>query len=108
MFWVTTMFAGCCLLIIIFTIPETYAPKILAEKAKKLRKETGEERWYAPSECNRFAHLGDQWLTVLRAVEKTEHSVKGRLEDILLKPFKILCELCDPPEQGTSSLTLMC
>ena len=47
-----TIFAGSCGVIIFFTVPETYAPKILATKAKKLRKETGEERWYAPRECN--------------------------------------------------------
>ncbi len=32
------------------TLPETYAPTILARKAKKLRKETGQEEWWAPLE----------------------------------------------------------
>jgi len=42
------MFAGLCLAIIVIGIPETYAPQLLLEKAKKMRKETGEERWFAP------------------------------------------------------------
>lgn len=59
------MFAGGCTVLVMFGVPETYreslllqagpvssltsiAPKILAQKAKRLRKETGDERWYAP------------------------------------------------------------
>lgn len=49
-YWVCTMFAGICTLLIVFTLPETYAPIILVKKAKRLRKETGDDRWYAPSE----------------------------------------------------------
>jgi multidrug resistance protein len=52
-YWVLTMFAGVCLVLIVFTLPETYAPIILAKKAKRLRKETGDDRWYAPSEYER-------------------------------------------------------
>lgn len=53
-YWVCTIFAGVCLILVVFTLPETYAPTILARKAKKLRKETGDDRWYAPSElCKR-------------------------------------------------------
>lgn len=47
-FWILTIFAGICFLIIVFFVPETYAPAILMEKAKRLRKETGDDRWYAP------------------------------------------------------------
>ena len=31
-------------------VPETHVPTILVRKAARLRKETGEERWFAPSE----------------------------------------------------------
>ena len=48
MYWILAIFAGVCLIVIIFTVPETYAPAILVTKARRLRKETGEERWYAP------------------------------------------------------------
>ncbi|WWC90577.1 uncharacterized protein L201_005513 [Kwoniella dendrophila CBS 6074] len=71
MFWILTMFAGFCLVVIVVAVPETYAPKILANKAKKLRKDTQEERWYAP-------------------LEKMDHRWQARLYDILAKPFVIL------------------
>ena len=48
LFWVLTMFAGFCFLIIAATIPETYGPKLLQVKAARLRKRTGEEQWWAP------------------------------------------------------------
>ncbi|RXK34710.1 polyamine transporter 1, partial [Tremella mesenterica] len=70
-FWILTMFAGFCLVVIIFCVPETYGPTILVKKAKRLRKETGEERYYAP-------------------LERASHRVKDRLNDILLKPFVML------------------
>ncbi|WWC63519.1 uncharacterized protein I303_106122 [Kwoniella dejecticola CBS 10117] len=70
-FWILTIFAGVCLAIIVVFVPETYAPKILATKAKKLRKDTQEERWYAP-------------------LERADHRWQARLYDILAKPFVIL------------------
>ena len=72
MFWVMTIFAGVCFLAIAFTLPETYAPIILSEKAKRLRKETGNENYYAP-------------------IEKIEAiRVAKRVYNILAKPFVIL------------------
>ncbi|PYH40716.1 MFS transporter [Aspergillus saccharolyticus JOP 1030-1] len=38
-----------CLLVLCF-VPETYHPVLLRRKARRLRKETGEERWQAPIE----------------------------------------------------------
>lgn len=38
------------MLLIISLVPETYMPVLLRREAVKLRKETGEERWYAPIE----------------------------------------------------------
>jgi hypothetical protein len=51
---------------------------ILVTKAKRLRKETGEERWYAP-------------------LEKADTRWKARLQDILLKPFIMLGKWCQVP-----------
>ena len=76
----TTIFASVCLLVIIFLIPETYSPAILVAKAARVRKETGDERYYAP-------------------LEKAERNLKSTLEGILLKPFVMLCK---------SSLTGVC
>ncbi|GMK54079.1 hypothetical protein CspeluHIS016_0106650 [Cutaneotrichosporon spelunceum] len=70
-YWVTTMFAGVCTLFIVFTLPETYGPIILKKKAERLRKETGDGRWYAP-------------------IERHPHDTKTRFKDILLKPFIML------------------
>ncbi|KAG8836048.1 hypothetical protein FRC17_010512 [Serendipita sp. 399] len=50
LFWILTIFAGLCLVLIYFTIPETYGPVILVQKARALRKSTGDERYKAPLE----------------------------------------------------------
>jgi hypothetical protein len=50
-YWILTIFAGFCFALVAFALPETYGPKILATKAKRLRKETGQQEWYAPCEC---------------------------------------------------------
>uniref|UniRef100_A0A060TD96 ARAD1D46156p n=1 Tax=Blastobotrys adeninivorans TaxID=409370 RepID=A0A060TD96_BLAAD len=42
-FWVNMAFAGACSLAMVLLVPETYAPVILKKRAKKLRKETGNE-----------------------------------------------------------------
>ncbi|RPD64093.1 MFS general substrate transporter [Lentinus tigrinus ALCF2SS1-7] len=52
-FWVQTIFAGVCLLFVIFTLPETYVPVLLVRRAEKLRKETGDNRFWAPLERNK-------------------------------------------------------
>jgi hypothetical protein len=68
---VTTIFASVCLIVIIFAIPETYSPAILVAKAARIRKETGDDRYYAP-------------------LERAERNLKSTLEGILLKPFVML------------------
>ncbi|KAI0415010.1 major facilitator superfamily domain-containing protein [Xylaria grammica] len=45
LYWLTLILSGVIWLLITFTIPETYAPTILARRAKKLRKETGQQDW---------------------------------------------------------------
>lgn len=70
-FWVLTIYAGVCFLQIVFTIPETYEPILLVKKAVQRRKETGDERYYAPFERNKL-------------------SFTKRLEHILARPFRIL------------------
>ncbi|KAK4686440.1 hypothetical protein P7C73_g3691, partial [Tremellales sp. Uapishka_1] len=70
-YWILTMFAGVCLIVVVLVLPETYAPIILVKKAKRLRKKTGEERWYAP-------------------LEKTDHSFKARAKHVLVTPFVML------------------
>jgi MFS family permease len=49
-FWVLMLWAGVQLMLIILLVPETYHPVLLRNKARALRKETGEKRWKAPIE----------------------------------------------------------
>lgn len=71
LFWILTIFAGVCWLQIVFTIPETYSPVLLAKKAKEIRKRTGNEKYHA-------------------AIESQTMTLSQRLETILARPFKIL------------------
>ncbi|KAI0030043.1 MFS polyamine transporter [Vararia minispora EC-137] len=53
-FWVMMMFAGVCSAITIIFLPETYSPKLLAKKAKRLRAE-GNKDAYAEFERQDWA-----------------------------------------------------
>ncbi|CBQ72236.1 probable mfs-multidrug-resistance transporter [Sporisorium reilianum SRZ2] len=48
LFWMCTIFSGVCLALVVLTLPETYAPIILQKKARRIREETGDERYKAP------------------------------------------------------------
>lgn len=45
LYWIQLILSAIVWIMITFTVPETYAPKLLANRAKKLRKETGEEKF---------------------------------------------------------------
>ncbi|TFK29161.1 MFS general substrate transporter [Coprinopsis marcescibilis] len=70
-FWLLTIFAGVCLLLVVSTLPETYSPVLLRKKACRLRATTGNTRYIAPIEMKR-------------------HSFRQRVEAILLQPFRVL------------------
>jgi hypothetical protein len=57
--------------VVVITIPETYGPVLLARKAARIRKETGDNRYYAPKEVD-------------------NQDIGHRLYNILAMPFKIL------------------
>ncbi|KAI7779359.1 hypothetical protein LA080_000935 [Diaporthe eres] len=59
-----------CLALVV-TVPETYHPVVLRNKARKIRKDTGDERWKAP-------------------IEKTNKSLVRTVGLSLLRPFQIL------------------
>ncbi|GAA5870316.1 hypothetical protein JCM3774_004639 [Rhodotorula dairenensis] len=73
-FWVLTIFAGACGIGIIFLLPETYLPVLMAAEAKRLRKETGDNRYHADLD------------------KKQATGVKAVLERTVLKPFIMLFE----------------
>jgi len=52
-------------------MPETYTPVLLVRKAERMRKESGDSRYYAPKEANK-------------------PDIGQRLYHILAMPFKIL------------------
>ncbi|KAK7681592.1 hypothetical protein QCA50_015325 [Cerrena zonata] len=70
-FWFQTIFAGFCLFLTVVAQPETYAPLLLAHKAERMRKETGDDRWWAP-------------------LEKQQLSFLNRVKAILGRPFVLL------------------
>ena len=51
-FWVSGMASAVCF-VPLFFLPETYAPVILAKRAQKLRKETGDASIFAPIELEK-------------------------------------------------------
>lgn len=49
------MFSGVCSLLAFVSVKETYAPVILARKARRMRKQKNDQRYVAPLELNRVA-----------------------------------------------------
>jgi multidrug resistance protein len=45
LYWIQLIISFCVWILITFTVPETYAPRLLANRAKKLRKETGDAKY---------------------------------------------------------------
>ncbi|RCK57287.1 putative drug/proton antiporter YHK8 [Candida viswanathii] len=52
-FYVFIMWSGAMLLLVILFVPETYEPINLKRKAKRIRKATGDDRYYAPIEIEK-------------------------------------------------------
>ncbi|KAI5841257.1 MFS multidrug transporter [Tricharina praecox] len=53
LYWIQLILAGTIYLVLTFTVSETYAPKILTDRAKKLRKETGDQMHVTEDEIDR-------------------------------------------------------
>ncbi|KAK4063180.1 MFS permease [Trichoderma simmonsii] len=70
-YYVLLIWAGVMWVAIVVLVPETYHPIILRNKARKLRKDTGDERWLAPS-------------------EKTQKTVVQAVGTSLQRPFQLL------------------
>lgn len=49
-FHIMCIWSGLLVLAVVLFVPETYEPVLLRKKAQRLRKETGDSRWYAPIE----------------------------------------------------------
>lgn len=70
-FYVLLIWSAANLGMICLLVPETYHPVLLRNKARKLRKETGDERWKAP-------------------MEKTNKTIPKTIAYSLLRPFQLL------------------
>lgn len=53
LYWIQLILAGAVYCLLVFTVPETYAPKILTNRAKKLREETGDPSHVTEEEIDR-------------------------------------------------------
>jgi hypothetical protein len=71
LYWIQLITSAVIFTVITFTVPETYAPTILAKRAKKLRKETGDEDWVTEQDLD------------MRPLPE-------RLRIFLVMPFKLL------------------
>jgi multidrug resistance protein len=71
LYWIQLIMAGVVYVLITFTVPETYAPTILAKRAKKFRKETGSSD-----------HVTEQDLDL--------RSFSERMRIFLVRPFQLL------------------
>jgi MFS family permease len=70
-FYVLLIWSAANVGMIALLVPETYHPVLLRNKARKLRKETGDERWKAP-------------------LEKMDKSIRKTIALSLLRPFQLL------------------
>lgn len=71
LYWIQLILSGFVYILITFTVAETYAPTILARRAKKLRAETGEKD-----------HVTEQDLDL--------RPMSERLRIFLIRPFQLL------------------
>ena len=71
LYYIQLIMAGVVYILITFTVPETFAPTILAKRAKKLREKTGEKN-----------HVTEQDLDLRPFTE--------RLRIFLIRPFQLL------------------
>ncbi|TBU30061.1 MFS general substrate transporter [Dichomitus squalens] len=70
-FYLQAIFAGTCLAAVVLFLPETYVPILLVRRARQKRKETGDDRYWAPLERNKLP-------------------LSQRLKHILGRPFVVL------------------
>ena len=72
LYWIQLIISGAVYVVIAFTVPETYAPKILARRAAKMRKETGDSKYVTEQDIDK-------------------RPIGQRLSLFLIRPFQLLC-----------------
>lgn len=71
LYWLQLILSGFMYILITFTVPETYAPKILARRAKKMRKESGDDKYVSETDLE-------------------TRPLSERAKIFLLRPFQLL------------------
>ncbi|KAL7789896.1 major facilitator superfamily domain-containing protein [Trichoderma ceciliae] len=71
LYWIQLILAGCVWVLITFTVPETYAPTILARRAKKLRETTGDQTYVTEQDID-------------------ERPMGERITVFMIRPFQLL------------------
>lgn len=68
-FHVMTIYAAVMLVLIVLVVPETYPPILLRKKAIRLRKQTGDSRYYAPIERSKQSLFSAIFLSCERPIK---------------------------------------
>ncbi|KAL1639351.1 Synaptic vesicle transporter SVOP [Diplodia intermedia] len=71
LYWIQLILSGAAWILITFTVPETYTPSLLAKRAKKMRKETGDDKYVTEEDLDK-------------------RSFTERMSIFLLRPFQLL------------------
>ena len=53
LYWIQLIVSGFIYILMLLTVPETYAPTILLKRARRLRKETGDHTYVTEQELDR-------------------------------------------------------
>lgn len=71
LYWIQLILSGAAWILITFTVPETYTPSLLAKRAKKMRKETGDDKYVTEEDLDK-------------------RPFSERISIFLLRPFQLL------------------
>ncbi|KAJ9622536.1 Synaptic vesicle transporter SVOP [Knufia peltigerae] len=69
LYWIQLILAGISWCLLTLTIPETYAPAILAKRAKKLRKETGDAKYVTEQDIDKRPFGEQAWIFLIRPLQ---------------------------------------
>ncbi|KAF9520018.1 hypothetical protein BS47DRAFT_1336297 [Hydnum rufescens UP504] len=94
LYWILTIISGVHFVLVIFTLPETYAPTILKQKAQRRRKETGNDQWYAPLEAVKVT-LRERYLLfeAYPIVFEEGHHLNAGIAGLMFLPLLVGCAL---------------
>ncbi|KAF1985865.1 MFS general substrate transporter [Aulographum hederae CBS 113979] len=66
LYWIQLILSGVAWVGLTFTVPETYAPKLLAVRAAKMRKETGDDKFVTEQDLDLRPFTQRLWLFLVR------------------------------------------